>query len=336
MYILTKIFLHKAISKSFIVFIVVLLFIPASYAQLFFFGNEKIKWEVGLNFGPSFFLGDLGGNSGKGTNSLKDLNFKFTKMMKGAFIIMYPSKWAGIRVAANLTHLEGSDAIISTNGISELYRKERNLDFKTNVWELYGAMEFFPTMLFRKNKEYEPRIKPYVFGGIGVFNFNPKGSLTDEGGNKSWHYLQPLRTEGQGMPEYPERKPYKLTQVNIPYGGGIKYYASERINISMELLYRKTFTDYIDDVSTAYIDSANFTRNLTPENAALAISISDKHIPMVSQIPGRYPEGTQRGDPKDGDTYFSIIVKIGIRLGPIYQNSFAARSVKQVKCPVVY
>ena len=115
-------------------------------------------------------------------------------------------------------------------------------------------------MMLRINADHEPKLRPYALIGVGIFHFNPKGSITDAAGNKTWHELRPLRLEGQGMTEYPESKPYKLTQMNIPIGAGIKYFASERINLSTELLYRKTFTDYIDDVSKNYIDPNNFNK----------------------------------------------------------------------------
>jgi hypothetical protein len=256
--------------------------------------------------------------------------------MKGAFITMYPKKWVGLRLAADVTYLEGSDDIINTTGIDELWRKQRNLDFKTTLIEGYMALEIFPTMMFNTDAEFEPRLRPYALAGIGVFHFNPQGSLTDAAGNKSWYYLHPLRLEGQGMPEYPYSQPYKLTQINIPFGGGIKYYLSERINMSMELLYRKTFTDYIDDVSTKYIDPNNYTKYLSSQEAGLAYKLSDKSIGIIYPGMTRYPAGTQRGDTKDADTYFSIVAKVGVRLGPIYESTFAKNAVRQTRCPSVY
>lgn len=326
---------HKLVGKSVAVLLFCFCIHSSSYSQSLLFG-EKVKWEVGFNFGPSFFLGDLGGNSGKGTNNLKDMNFEFTKFMKGAFVTVYPKSWFGLRLAADYTYLEGDDGIINTTGIDELWRKQRNLDFKTTVTEGYLAVEFFPTMLFSRNSEYEPRLRPYVMGGIGVFHFNPKGSLTDAAGNKSWYYLHPLRLEGQGMPEYPYSKPYKLTQMNIPYGGGLKYFMSDRINMSVELLYRKTFTDYIDDVSQRYIDPALYSKYLTAQEASLAYKLSDKAKGIIYPGMTRYPAGTQRGDLKDYDTYFSIVLKAGVRLGPIYESSFARRAARQTRCPAVY
>lgn len=303
-------------------------------SQSFLLGKGKTKWEVGVNFGPSFFLGDLGGNSGKGKNTLKDVNLEFTKFMKGAFITMYPSDWLGFRVAGDYTYLEGDDAVINTNGIDELWRKQRNLNFKSDVWEIYGALEVYPIEFLRRNQETQHRLRPYGLVGIGLFHFNPKGSLTDANGNTSWYKLQPLKTEGQGMAEYPYSKPYKLTQMNIPLGAGIKYFFSERINTSMEVLYRKTFTDYIDDVSKKYIDQKDFVKYMSASNAALATQLSDKTIPIIYPGMTRWSSGTQRGDMKDADTYFSVVLKFGIKLGPLSdENSMRAR---QRKCPSVY
>ncbi|MEO7306338.1 MAG: hypothetical protein ABIR78_01415 [Ferruginibacter sp.] len=330
-----KPFLHKFVTKTIILFLISFTILSNSYSQGFLFG-EKVKWEVGLNFGPSFFLGDLGGNSGKGTNNVKDINFEFTKLMKGVFVTMYPKNWVGVRLAANYTYLEGDDAIINTTGIDELWRKQRNLDFKTTVIEGYLALEVFPTMLLKRQSEYEPKLRPYGFAGIGVFHFNPKGSLTDAAGNKTWYELQPLQIEGQGMPEYPYSKPYKLTQINIPFGAGLKYFASDRIILSAEVLYRKTFTDYIDDVSKKYIDPVNYNKYLSSQEASLAYRLSDKSIGIIYPGMTRYPAGTQRGDSKDGDTYFSVVLKFGVRLGEIYESAFARRAAKQTKCPSLY
>ncbi|HEX2682410.1 MAG TPA: hypothetical protein VHL77_00660 [Ferruginibacter sp.] len=330
-----KPFLHKFVAKTALLFLLSFTVLSQTNAQGFLFG-EKVKWEVGLNFGPSFFLGDLGGNSGKGTNNLKDINFEFTKFMKGLYVTMYPKNWVGLRLAANYTYLEGDDAIINTTGIDELWRKQRNLDFKSTVLEGYLAVEVFPTMLFQRQSEYEPRLRPYAFGGIGVFHFNPQGSLTDAAGNKTWYALQPLRLEGQGMPEYPYSKPYKLTQINIPFGAGLKFFASDRVILSGEILYRKTFTDYIDDVSTKYIDPNNYNKYLSSQDASLAYKLSDKAIGIIYPGMTRYPAGTQRGDTKDKDTYFSIVLKFGVRLGAIYESSFAKRAAKQTKCPSLY
>jgi hypothetical protein len=38
--------------------------VTSSYSQHISFGKEKVAVEIGLNFGPTFFLGDLGGTPG--------------------------------------------------------------------------------------------------------------------------------------------------------------------------------------------------------------------------------------------------------------------------------
>lgn len=326
-----KPYLHKFVQKRVLLLLLSFTIFSSSFSQSFLFGG-KTKWELGFNFGPSFFLGDLGGNSGKGTNDIKDINFEFTKMMKGVFVTAYPKDWLGVRLAADVTYLQGSDDIITTTGIDELWRKQRNLDFKTTVLEGYLALELFPTMMFRRDKSYEPKLRPYGLIGVGVFHFNPKGSLTDAAGNKTWYELHPLKLEGQGMTEYPDVKPYKLTQINIPIGAGLKYFASERINLSTELLYRKTFTDYIDDVSAKYVDPAVFSNYLSAGDAAVASKLSDKVQPIIFPGMTRFPAGTQRGDTKNGDTYFSLVLKLGIKLGPVNEDN----TTRQVRCPSVY
>ncbi|MEP6712524.1 MAG: hypothetical protein ABJA37_08920 [Ferruginibacter sp.] len=325
--------LSNMVGRTLLVFTFILLF-TKSFSQHFIFGGDKIKAEAGLNFGPTFFLGDLGGHRGKGTTFVKDVNIPLTKLMKGAFISIYPNDWLGFRIAAQYTYVEGRDDIINTKGVDELWRKQRNLDFKSNMWEAYGAIEIFPTMLFRKYDDYDPRVKPYGFIGVGVFHFDPQGSLSDANGTKTWYKLHPLKTEGEGFPQYPNRKPYSLTQLNIPLGGGLKIALSDRVNTAVELLYRKTFTDYIDDVSTTVIDPNDFYLNLSPADAAIASKIHDKTKGIVTPGVNRYPPGTQRGNPKNYDAYFSFVLKIGVQLG--YNNSSERNTARQTRCPHFY
>lgn len=325
--------LPNIVGKPLLLFLCLFLF-TKSYSQHFIFGSDKIKAEAGINFGPTFFLGDLGGHAGKGTTFIKDVNFPLTKLMKGAFISIYPKEWLGIRIAAQYTYVEGRDDIINTKGVDELWRKQRNLDFKSDMWEAYTAIEIFPTMLFRKYDDYEPRIKPYGFIGVGVFHFDPQGSLTDANGTKTWYKLHPLKTEGEGMPQYPNSKPYSLTQLNIPLGGGIKIALKGRINMAFELLYRKTFTDYIDDVSTNYIDPNDFYLNLSAADAAIASKIADKTVGILTPGLNRYPPGTQRGNVNNKDAYFSFLIKLGLRLG--YNNSRERNVAMQTRCPHFY
>ncbi|HEY8660861.1 MAG TPA: hypothetical protein VIL78_17640 [Hanamia sp.] len=326
--------LHATWFAYFISIFLSFLLFSKSYSQSLVFGTGKTKVEVGINIGPSFFLGDLGGHRGKGTRFIKDLNLPLTEIMTGAYVTFYPNEWLGFRAAAQYGKLQGDDAIINTKGVNELWRKQRNLDFRTHIAEGYVAAEVFPLMLLNKNNEdYKPRLRPYGVIGVGVFHFNPQGSLTDANGKKTWYYLRPLHTEGEGFPEYPNRKEYSLTQVNIPMGCGLKYIISDRVNISLEILLRKSLTDYIDDVSTTYIDPALFDKYLTPQNARIARQISDKVIGIVTPNVTRYAPGTQRGNPNQNDSYFTTFLKFGIRIGTIYESIYNRNVANHMRCP---
>ena len=333
---LMKLRLHLVTLFIVISALYLLIFPVKSFSQHLLFQTGKLKWEAGINIGPSFFLGDLGGNTGKGTAFIKDINLQYTNIMMGAFVTAYPSDWLGIRLAAEVGKLEGDDAAVSTKGVDELWRKQRNLDFRTNIAEGYIALEIFPLMILESFQENQPRLRPYVVGGAGMFHFNPQGSIKDASGNKTWYYLHPLRTEGEGMKEYPTRKEYKLTQVNIPLGFGLKYFSSERFNISLEFLYRKSFTDYIDDVSTNYIDQNLFARYLSASDAIIARQITDKTIGIVTPGINRYAPGTQRGNPKHDDAYFNFFLKFGIRFGEIYESSYEKNAAHQMRCPHIF
>lgn len=325
--------LHIAWFTCFILF-TAFFFSETAYSQGLMFGNEKTRVEVGINVGPSFFLGDLGGNRGRGTRFVKDVNLSVTQVMKGLYATVYPNEWLGIRAAAQIGILEADDRLIKNNGSHELYRKQRNLDFRSNIAEAYIAAEIYPlTLLYIGIPDYKPRFKPYGVIGVGAFKFNPQGSLTDNNGNVTWHDLKPLRTEGQGFEEYPDRKEYSLNQINIPMGVGVKYMLSERINISLELLLRKSFTDYIDDVSTTYIDPNLFDKYLSPADAIIARRIADKVHGIVDPNLARNEPGVQRGNPTQNDSYFTTFLKFGIRLGPVFENSFSRNAAKKMRCP---
>lgn len=326
-----KNYLCNNVSKVFICILFAVIFTKPVSAQLLNLGTENLNAEVGINFGPTFFLGDLGMDANTLSSYAKSINNPIKKFMKGAYVSIYPKEWFGVRLAMQYSYVEGNDNVITSKDQTDVYRKKRNLDFRSTIWEAYTAAEFFPLMYLRRNDvEYAPRLRPYLFAGVGVFHFNPQGSLTDQNGNKTWHDLQPLHTEGEGFPEYPNRKNYTLTQINIPMGGGVKYKLSEKVNLGAEILYRKTFTDYIDDVSTSYINPALFKKNLSATDAYLALRLNNKSTTNTG-IPS---EGQRRGNPDKNDTYFSFVLKLGIKLAHNFDNDDDRNAVKGVRCPV--
>lgn len=149
----------------------------------------------------------------------------------------------------------------------------------------------------RGMKGYE--LYTYAFVGVGVFYFDPK--TTYKG---TTIRLQPLGTEGQGL--IPSRNRYSLVQLCIPVGIGFKYTIDRTWGVGLELGIRKTFTDYIDDVSTTYFDFNNYP-NANQDAAALS-DRSNQSDPVVTT------PGEQRGDPRDKDSYMFGIFSINYKL----------------------
>lgn len=308
------------------------LFSSQSFSQSITSGNGK--FEIGLGIGPMFFLGDLGGNYGEGKTFVKDVNFPLTKVSKGLYANLYPAEWFGFRLAINQGILEGNDGLVNDKGGDEYFRKKRNLQFRSSVLEAYVAAEVYPTVFLEQFSGYESRFKPYGLIGVGAFKFNPKGEYTDQNGLNQWVALQPLRLEGQGMSEYAGRAPYKLTSMEIPMGFGAKYYIKENMYVGMEVLHRKTFTDYIDDVSTTYIDRSLFDKYLPADQAVIAKQLHFREQGTLTRPVTRDINGEQRGDPRENDSYFSTILRFGWKLND--PNSFNSRAARQMRCPSFY
>jgi hypothetical protein len=306
------------------------LFTAQSYSQSITTGNGKL--EIGLGLGPLFFLGDLGGNSGIGKSTwLKDVQFPLTKLSKGIYATVYPTEWLGLRVAINQGRLEGYDSATKDKGGEEVYRKIRNLQFRSSLLEGYAALEISPTVFLEKYDGLLGKLRPYGVVGVGVFHFNPQGQYYAPDGTSKWVDLRPLHLEGQGFPEYPNRKVYSLTQLEIPMGVGFKFYIKENMFVGMEVLHRQTFTDYIDDVSTTYIDNSLFSKYLTPQQAAMANQLYYRQgFSPNNPNQTRTPTDAQRGDPTQNDAFFSTIIRIGWRL-----NSWNSE-LKQMRCPSFY
>jgi hypothetical protein len=306
--------------------VIILITLSSSFTSFSQSITIRNKVEVGVGLGPLFFLGDLGGAKGIGRTFIKDVDYPLTKLSKGIFVGVTPNEWIGFRVALNTGVLEGDDKQAPNKGGDEVTRLQRNLNFTTRIWEAYGAVEFYPTVFLEQYEDLKGKLRPYGIVGVGVYHFNPK--TQDKNGN--WVALQPLHTEGQGFPEYPDRKPYKLTQMEIPIGFGFKYYLKENMFIGLEVLHRKLFTDYVDDVSTNYIDPILFNKYLSPANAALARQLNYRGTYSWATTRPSSIVGEKRGDPKQNDAYFSTILRLGWRLREM------SGAERQLRCPLYY
>lgn len=181
--------------------------------------------------------------------------------------------------------------------------RRRNLSFQSVVKEgnMLAEYNFFNIS--------ERKFTPYVFGGLAVFHFNP--FTYDTLGNKI--YLQPLGTEGQGLAQYPGRKMYKLTQLAIPFGAGVKLRLSDNVVVSYELGLRKLFTDYLDDVSSTYADQTV----LAAARGTTVVQMAYRGGELKNAGSAYPAEGVIRGNPALKDWYYmhGFTISIGLHTG---------------------
>jgi hypothetical protein len=176
--------------------------------------------------------------------------------------------------------LSGRDSESNDGG-----KTARNLSFTSGNFEfnVSGVVQLVP----HRGRFYQrPNYNIYGFLGLGGLYFNPKAEL-----NGTKYALQPLMTEGV--------KYSRFTFV-IPFGFGAKTKLTPFVNLALEAGWRKTFTDYIDDVSTVFVDNASFTNPIARQ---LADRRPEIDLPVLE-------EGRKRGDPSNKDAYMLLTVKI--------------------------
>ena len=224
-------------------------------------------FEVGLMAGVSSYQGDLG------PSNLKITPGKFHAAF-GAFGRYNINDFFAARLSINYGTISGDDA---KEG------RKRNLSFRSDLleftvtgeWNILGYQPYGLAKVF----------SPYIYAGIGFFHFNPRTQYEGE-----WVELQPLGTEGQSMPGFEGK--YGLVELAIPFGLGVKYAINDKWNVGLEFGWRKTFSDYLDDVSGDYVDN----EQLIAGNGELAAALANR---SGEPIPG----GTQRGNDARSDWY---------------------------------
>lgn len=253
-------------------------------------------FEAFSGFGITYFSGDLGGKDDIINVDANTLSFA----AGGGLRYYFTNHWA-VRGNLFFGKLSGDDRLSENE-----FRRQRNLNFKSNITDVSLQLEY---SLFNWNirgisrKLYRRRNKRhniYLFTGISMFKFNPKGEYNDE-----WYDLQKLSTEGQGLEG--GAKPYKLYSFSIPMGAGYKYLINNSISIGLEVTFRKTFTDYIDDVSGYYYDNDA----LRAQKGDLAANIADKNIFREGTA---RPGGSGRGNPNSNDNFAFFLITINKKL----------------------
>lgn len=255
-------------------------------------GSELKAQGVDLIFGAStsHFLGDLGGKPSLGTNDLQDLDILSTRYAITTGVRIHLGNTFALRTNLWYARVAADDKYTRNRE-----RRGRNLNFYSQILEADAVLEVNVYRSPDRKKIF------YVFGGIGYFSFNPKTKL-----NGQVYELRDWGTEGQYA--VAGKKPYDLRSVCFPMGFGYKILLTKRAYVTIEVNSRKTRTDYIDDVSTRYVDQSLLIAAKGPTAGLLA----DRN---VSDIPGFSSPGSIRGDPKDNDNFFFFSFSYNYALG---------------------
>lgn len=197
---------------------------------------------------------------------------------------------------------------------------ERNLNFSSSIFEANAALQYYFYPLNSRS------VTPYVFAGLGVFHFNPYTRDTTD----SKYFLKPLSTEGQGFVQ--GRSPYSLTQIAIPFGAGLKLSLTDDINVGLEVGFRKTFTDYLDDVSKTYVERSVLLANRGPKAVELAYRSGE--LKNGNTYPDPNVDVIIRGNPKSLDWYYFTALTLSFRLSDANKMvSGRTKWQKQYDCP---
>ena len=263
---------------------------------------QKKHHEIGIFGGTSSYYGDLQ------QNLFPDFGYRAAGGLGYKFFI-HPN--IGFRAGINYASLYGADSLSEIPVI-----RQRNLNFETNLLEISAGIE---ANLLPVDPDFY-KFSPYVFAQMGLFYYNPYTLATDQ----EKIYLRPLGTEGQGLDQYPERTPYSLVNVAFPLGAGVKFLIGNKVFVNLEMGFRFTTTDYIDDVSKSYVNFDALFRN-----GQRTVDYSFRTDELDSWD-GNYPdEGFQRGDPSKNDLYWFGGVSVAI-----YFDSFGnPYKHKQARCP---
>jgi hypothetical protein len=269
----------------------------------------KYRREVFVAIGSSQFLGDLGGRNRAGTHySPADMNLASTRTAFGIGARYRVTKWFNVAGTFNYILLKGDDA-----ETFDIYRNNRNLNFKTNTFEVMIRPEFgYSSTRFSGNrysikktltaKVHKRTWSIYAYTGLAVFTYNPKGR--DASGN--WVKLRPLHTEGEGLPGGPPN--YGSVGIAIPFGIHYKTTWDKKWTLGVDLCWRKTFTDYIDDVGSSYYDPVALGNAYGPK--AVEMADPSKGNIVGATKPDAAGKPAQRGNVQK-DSYATLQITFG-------------------------
>ncbi len=251
--------------------------------SLFVYSQDYVD-EFGILGGGSYYIGDL--------NPYRHFN-NYNYNFGGLYRRTLRSKQIVLR--AHIMY----GRVATSNSTTDL-------SFRSSILEIGPAIEInFMPFEIGERKKYKGT--PYLFGGITYFKMNPQTN-----NNGDWVSLQTLGTEGQGS-SLNTNSQYKSQQISLPVGIGVKINLSKRFALNAEYGIRKTFTDYLDDVSGTYVN----LNQLEAENGELSSELSKS-----TGI-----DGLQRGNAQNKDWYSIYNIGLCFRILPSNEcrNNFSRK-----------
>jgi hypothetical protein len=286
---------------------------------------SQYKLEYGGMIGAANYLGEMGGKEKTRRNFIMDLKLSQTRSAISGFVRKKLTPDVMVRASLGWYRISGADRL-STNPA----RVGRNLSFRNDLIEasVTGQYIFYDVADLGRTYRYRNDFKAYIFTGAAASFSNPKANY-----NGDWVALQPLHTEGQGLsPDAP--KPYSHFIFAVPAGAGFFFTISKIYRIGWEFNWRTTFTDYLDDASTKYVDPALL-------NSATAVALANRNPELqytegsTLPPPQNYWAGSPRGNSKYNDSYlsttvnFSYVIKGRSRFGMAKYKSFFGKKFKK-------
>ncbi|GAB3858716.1 hypothetical protein GCM10028822_34110 [Hymenobacter terrigena] len=267
------------------------------------FSKRKQYNSIGFSLNAMNYFGDI-----TPSTNFSSLRLGATRVGAGVSITrrFYP-RLSG-RFGLTYGRISGDDALAADqNGADSRFRYNRNMNFRNDIFEA-SAVAIVDLIENRNNYLKRPDFVPYVFAGVAGFYNNPQGLYTDG----SYVSLADLKTEGQATA-------YSKTQISIPFGGGIRYRINRNFDASLEIGWRKTFTDYIDDVGGKY---AALSQLSGPAATYFGNTITKSQTGEFNNFTGQNtPGGSQRGDSGNKtDWYIVTGVTLNYILTPRIKN----------------
>ena len=260
--------------------------------------NNRTNWrlnrqELQIGLSATQFTGDLGGGGGPGIDySTKDIDWESTGSGVEFSYKYRFHPYLSTKTCLSFFSIEGDDKYSE-----ESKRNARNIHFKSTCFDFSQRLEFIFYAnefngsfyhLTSRTKRRKSNTQLYIFAGLGFATYNPKASY-----NGIWTELRPLKTEGQATS-------YSKATFIIPTGFGLRVGLTKKIRIGIEANYTKTFTDYLDDVSTKYADPS------------LMASSAASYLSNPSSV---YSVGDKRGDPNQFDAYYRLTFQLIYNIG---------------------